>query len=133
MNQENTKYLLERYSKIFRQSKLDATQTCMCWGFDCGDGWFTILNCLCGTLQSYIDRHAVTQIEAIQVKEKFGTLRFYVQGGDEITDSIIEYAEILSSQTCEHCGSTEGVKQTKGYVVTLCRKCMKEHKRRLEL
>ncbi len=25
---------------FFRQKDLDMSQTCMCWGIECGDGWF---------------------------------------------------------------------------------------------
>lgn len=40
-----------------------------------------------------------------QVKEKFGTLRFYVSSSDDITNALIGMAESLSTITCEDCGN----------------------------
>jgi hypothetical protein len=56
---------------------------------------------------------------AVQVKEKFGTLRFYVQGANEQTYHYIEFAEALSARTCEECGAP-GRTRGGGWVRTLC-------------
>lgn len=55
MNQVLDKLLCERYPKIFANRYEDATVTAMCWGFDCGDGWFNILDQLCSQIQHHID------------------------------------------------------------------------------
>src|SRR3990172_2708662 len=68
--------LYKKYPKIFRQRKLPMTETCMCWGISCGDGWYKIIDDLCADIQVFCDQNKC-QIEATQVKEKFGTLRFY--------------------------------------------------------
>jgi len=47
----------------------------------------------------------VRQVEATQVKEKYGTLRFYTAGGDDFTDGLIRMAEAISGITCEECGA----------------------------
>lgn len=64
----------------------------------------------------------VTQVVAVQVKEKFGSLRFYVDGGDKYTDGIISMAEAMSYVICEICGSP-GKTYGGGWMRTLC----KEH------
>jgi hypothetical protein len=56
---------------------------------------------------------------ATQVKEKFGTLRFYVSGGDDFTNGVIRMAEAMSSVTCEECGKP-GTTSGPGWVRTLC-------------
>ncbi len=56
---------------------------------------------------------------AVQVKEKFGTLRFYVHGGDSRAHHHIEFAEALSGSTCEQCGAP-GKTRGGGWVRTLC-------------
>ena len=65
----------------------------------------------------------IAQVVAIQVKEKFGGLRFYYSGGDDYIDGVVAMAESMSYRTCEVCGapgtSTEG-----GWIRTLC----EEHK-----
>lgn len=66
------------------------------------------------------------QVEAAQVKEKFGGLRFYVNFADEYTYGMIGIIEGLSYKICEHCGSMKNVSQNKrGWIKTLCRKCRK--------
>lgn len=43
--------------------------------------------------------------QAVQVKEKFGTLRFYTDSGNEFIDGVIRMAENMSAVTCETCGN----------------------------
>jgi len=45
------------------------------------------------------------QTQAMQVKEKFGSLRFYVDTVDPEIDAYISFAENMSSCTCEKCES----------------------------
>jgi len=62
---------------------------------------------------------ACPQVVASQVKEKFGTLRFYYNGGDEVVDGIERMAESMSAVTCEDCGAP-GKCRTGGWIRTLC-------------
>lgn len=55
MREELDSKLVEKYPKIFRDRYADMRTTCMCWGFSCGDGWFNILDVLCGNIQHHID------------------------------------------------------------------------------
>ena len=59
-----------------------------------------------------------------QVKEKFGTLRFYIQSGTDTHYNYISFAEAMSGVTCETCGSP-GKRLGRGWVYTSC----KEHAR----
>jgi hypothetical protein len=99
-------------------------ETCMCWGFDCGDGWFNILNQLMGSIQHHLDWKnknglVVEQVTLDQVKEKFGTLRFYYSGGDDVIDGMVRLAESMTCVTCEVCGSP-GTQNSGGWITTLC-------------
>lgn len=144
MKETKPSSLIKKYPKIFAQHKLPMTETCMCWGLECGDGWYNLLDTLCGLLQWDIDKNSYPQIEATQVKEKFGTLRFYTSGkegeferlglGEKdwaskcgIQEGMIRFAEYLSSNICEKCGSNQDVKQTTGWIVTLCPTCMDKY------
>lgn len=71
---------------------------------------------------------AVTQVVAVQIKEKWGSLRFYTYGGDSYTHGIIDLAESLSEVTCEECGSP-GKIYTDGWHVALCSQHAEEQKR----
>ena len=66
---------------------------------------------------------AMKQIIATQVKEKFGTLRFYYSGGDEYIDGMVCMAEALSKRTCEKCGGRAQSQTKSGWIKTLCASC----------
>lgn len=119
MNEEHDKFLCEKYPKLFANRHKSMQETAMCWGFECGDGWFNLINTLCYSIQRYIDQTGAPQVVVDQVKEKFGTLRFYVTGGDDNTDGMITLAENISGKICEVCGSP-GTTGGKGWVRTLC-------------
>lgn len=55
----------------------------------------------------------------LQVKEKFGDLRFYVDHGDNQIFALIEMAAYLSAATCEKCGAP-GTRRDGGWIKTLC-------------
>jgi hypothetical protein len=131
MKQELDKLLCEKYPKMMVNRNKDMKETCMCWGFECGDGWFNILNQLMANIQHHIDWNnknfekgytqykQVPQVTLDQVKEKFGTLRFYYTGGDDVIDGMVRMAESMSGVTCEECGNP-GTTGGQGWLVTLC-------------
>ena len=59
------------------------------------------------------------QVVATQVKEKFGTLRFYYVGGDDYCDGVISFTENMSSIICEDCGNAGRIRN-RGWIRTLC-------------
>lgn len=131
MNKKNTNRLLEKYPKIFAQHKLSCRETAMCWLFSCGDGWYDIIDTLAFIIQQKNEQapEAVKKsdyypMQAVQVKEKWGGLRFYMNASTDYIDGAIRMAEEMSYRICEDCGSTDGVAQTSsGWVRTLCKKC----------
>jgi hypothetical protein len=124
MREELDKQLVEKYPKIFRDRYAPMTETAMCWGFDVGDGWYDILDNLCNQIQHYIDwknknEEKVKQVVAVQVKEKFGGLRFYYDGGDERIHGMVIMAEAWADTACEKCGAP-GKRRSGGWIRTLC-------------
>jgi len=124
MKEELERKLCEQYPKMMVNRDLPMTETAMCWGFECSDGWFNILNQLMGDIQHHIDwknrnGEVVPQVTLDQVKEKFGTLRFYYTGGDDVIDGMVRMAESMSGVTCEVCGSP-GHQRGGGWIRTLC-------------
>ena len=158
MNKELDNKLCEKYPKIFVNRNKPMNETCMCWGFDHGDGWYDIIDSMCsamtytfrtsvevdaeraiawnlepakwndGEVKYYLDVEG-PQVVADQVKEKFGTLRFYyhlefepkfrelaygpkplpsarslADRYDAYMDGIVHYAECLTERTCEETG-----------------------------
>jgi hypothetical protein len=68
---------------------------------------------------------AIPQVVANQVKEKFGSLRFYYQGGNEEISAVVSYTEWLAGRTCEQCGEP-GRWREGSWIRTLCDKHAKE-------
>lgn len=89
--------------------------------FEVNDGWLELIKNL---IQELIA--AGWNKEICQVKEKFAGLRFYINESSEKINKIILKYKMLSYQTCEVCGSTENVTQTKGrWIVSVCEKHIK--------
>jgi hypothetical protein len=98
------------------------------WGryLDIDAGWYALIANLDQQL-----RGADTNYVVHQVKEKFGTLRFYCAPGDyepsaetlDAFDALIAEAERLSAMTCEHCGAPGTLCHRAGAVKTLCASC----------
>jgi hypothetical protein len=61
----------------------------------------------------------VEWIRIEQIKEKFGGLRFYYQGGDDHISGMVTMAEIWAGRTCEKCGN-KGERRGGGWIRTLC-------------
>lgn len=176
MSPEKDEELCKKYPKIFKDRYADMRTTAMCWGFECGDGWYNIIDKLCSNIQGHIDfrrkqrlidlrynralkaalvgdtsgliryhsyrgqvsegalervhqdmlKHTyrevtekVPQVVASQVKEKFGGLRFYYDGGDDYISGLSAMAESMSYVTCESCGKP-GESTNGGWIKTVC-------------
>jgi hypothetical protein len=124
MKKELDEQLCQKYPLIFANRHLPMNETAMCWGFDCGDGWFNIVDQLCSNIQHHIDwknkkEPVVEQVVADQIKEKFGTLRFYYSGGDDYIAGLVTMAESMSGVTCEDCGKP-GRSRGFGWITTVC-------------
>lgn len=130
MNVENTEYLLKKYPKLYAQYYWTPQQTCMCWGFP-GDGWFKLINNLSRRITK-LDPDGTIQAE--QVKEKFGGLRYYYGGkiatkeAAEKISHLVDEAEEKSYHICEQCGKKGEMRNDIGWVLTLCERHYKEHK-----
>lgn len=142
--------------------------TCLCWGFDCGVGWFPIIWQLSLAIEDELKltkfkwmfrsllvkfalywnklmwkqpKFMCRNITALgkyprfilrvdygfgvsQVKEKYGTLRFYCSSTDRI-DQLVNLAERCSALTCETCGKY-GKMRGHSWLYVACDKHTKE-------
>jgi hypothetical protein len=118
-------------------------------GFAIGKGWWIIIDKLMGQIQWHIDgsiknnkwdlendktdvRPIIQQVTVAQIKEKFGGLRFYYDGGDEYIHGLVSMAESWAGIACEECGGI-GERRSGGWIRTLCDKHEAEHQERLKL
>ena len=139
MNDQNNGYLNKKYADMIRKHVYNGEQ--LPFWFECGDGWFTIIDELCSDIVNYMNNQKMSldykkergetvtdkdyeQIEVTvsQVKEKFGGLRFYTYGGDDYVRGLITFAESMSYKTCECCG-LPGKLNREGWWRTLCDTC----------
>ena len=195
MNNKNTETLISKYPKIFKliTDPYQGPQLPISlFTFEHDDGWFNIIDLLCGQIQGHIDwkrkdranalkfnralRKAidtgnkdalikyfspnsnpsdyllksiednirekefrtvpekVNQVVAVQVKEKFGTLRFYYNGGSSYIHGLVAMAEAMSARTCESCGASATLSKG-GWLKTMCQPCLdiREQRRKQEL
>jgi hypothetical protein len=123
MNEELDKVLVEKFPKIFVDRHKSPHETCMFWGFECGEGWYNLIDSLCTCIQHYLDyKPEVTQVVALQVKEKYGGLRFYFSGGNEYIHGLVAMTEYLSQSTCEVCGNPGKIESDR-WIRVRCDKC----------
>ena len=101
-------------------------------GVECAAGWWPIIESLCSHIQHHIDWNneraekypelcykPIPQVTIAQIKEKFGGLRFYYDGGNDIIAGMVTMAEAWASHACEECGAP-GVLRHGGWIKTLC-------------
>ena len=77
-----------------------------------GAGWSNFINNL------YDAKPKNTRITS--VKEKYGTLRYYVSSAPEWYYDLISYYGERSGETCEECGLKGEVRYDLGWYLTLC-------------
>ena len=83
MNREKAQQLTTTYPMLFRKNDGELRTSGEAFGFECGSGWFDLINQLCHEI-SEILQSSEKQIwpVVVQVKEKFGGLRFYIHTTD---------------------------------------------------
>lgn len=156
--------LAEAYPFMRRQRML-AEQTAQGYVYDlygafgcaCGDGWYDLLNKLCAEItEAYRQVGLPADIVVDQVKEKYGTLRFYHHFEEQahdpqrvdlpacsdgcrkeqdraihsVVDSIVEKWEVQSETVCETCGEQGETRTDLSWILTLCDHCYAKYKQR---
>jgi hypothetical protein len=140
MTDQHFEELAKRWPDLFQKSGD--------FEFSINEGWYGIIDILCSMLSYRVENakarlkyamenpdakfvkpiatlekdvvDAIKELPVIaQVKEKFGTLRFYVDGGTPEMHNYIEFAEAMTSITCEVCGNP-GTSRTGGWIRVLC-------------
>jgi hypothetical protein len=104
----------------------DPKRSCMGRGFECGDGWFALIESLLLSIKSFGSASDPLWAKFVvkQVKEKFGKLTVYYDGGDDRLTGAIELAEWLSLRMCEECGAPGRLCQNdRRFYKTLCPRC----------
>ena len=97
------------------------------FGIECERGWYPLLQPIMDYIDNYNkDKSEGSMIYVTQVKEKFGTLRFYTSFTTPELSRLIEEAEVKSENVCEFCGTEKNVGSTLGWYITICHDCVKK-------
>ena len=127
MRRELDTALVKDFPNLYRDRDGDVKETLMCFGFECGDGWELLIRKLSSQLEALILKIPESKralYRAVQVKEKFGTLRFYMTYETDEMSDLIRIAEDESTVTCEICGAP-GELRGPGWLYTACEKHVK--------
>lgn len=134
----NAQQIMAAFPKLFHQTKPNLMITN--YGFQCGAGWNPIIHKLCVQLNGLAEECKLTDEKwpyFLQIKEKFGTLRAYIDASgfrdeasqDKVRD-FLEQASLASSITCENCGQPGSLRDT-GWIHTYCDDCHADYLARL--
>lgn len=108
----------------------DMKNSSMGFGFECGDGWYELIRELSERLYPLVEAISTDEYgsycSATQVKEKYGTLRFYMTVTTAQMDDILEEFEDRSSRICEACGKPGNLENINYWLSTTC----EEHRRK---
>ena len=112
MEKELQERLRDKYPELLREYGGDPKKTAMAWGFECGDGWFRLIDDTLHLINQVCIKFGHEEISVAQVKEKFGQLRIYMNYGEgskdvyNIIEAVIEQALQKSKSICEISGDT---------------------------
>lgn len=128
MNSELEQKLFEKYPLLYRGRSLPPSQSSMHWGIEADDGWFSLIDQLSCDIESEIRRMKDACCPddelpaAVQVKEKFGSLRFRLRPTTNTIRELCEAALDASLLLCELCGSAMDAKNIERHAAR-CASC----------
>ena len=93
-----------------------------------GKGWATLITRLCDQIHWRVKNYDLEMPKVVQIKEKFGELRFYYHGGDDYIRGLVDMAESISNTTCDVCGD-KGHRRNDGWNQVICDRCYDSNKR----
>lgn len=120
MTEEKQKQIIADYPEFFKGIGKSPQESCLAFGLECEDGWFNIIETCCALIKHHYKNKKDIDFEFLQVKEKFGTLRLYYQGGDSFVAGVIKMAENLSARVCEMSGNPGKLRKKGMWYKTLC-------------
>ena len=142
--------LVQEFPEIFRDWRGDPQHTCMAWGIECPAAWEPAIRaacvCIAHEVRSVNERHPTLGFRVIadQIKEKFGTLRFYwhsecalwtapetalpeheaaVAAAHGRIDGAIACAERITALVCADCGAPNSANPRRPMWGNWCERC----------
>jgi hypothetical protein len=88
--------------------------------FECGDGWFALLQKLFAALAEHANAHKMPAT-VVSVREKYGSLRVETSEEDRHIRRLLHDAEEASETICDICGAPGTLFDDGIWITTRCR------------
>lgn len=91
------------------------------------EGWDALVDTMADELTQQLSAEGVdpADYEVVQIKEKFGEIRYYDSSHSDAVDDIIEKYAKLSGCTCANCGAPAEYMSI-GYFLPFCGECKRK-------
>lgn len=107
----------EKFQYLFEE--IDDRWPIKMFGAEVQDGWKNLLD---GLFVKLITLDPMRTVRVLQIKEKFGGLRFYVHGANKQVHDLISEYESESYKICEECGEPGALRIDGYWYKTRCSK-----------
>ena len=121
MTPENKQRLRAKHPHLLAKPTGNATCRFDEDGVAVDDGWFGTVDDLATEIEQACSAAGTPLPNVLQVKEKLGTLRFYVRGASDDVHAIIERAVERSPVTCEACGAAGNLRRRPAHALRRAR------------
>lgn len=140
MDKKLQQRLFRKYPVLFRDRNKSSSETRMCEGICCGDGWYNLIDEACEQLSLIQKKLGITTV-FVQIKEKLAGLRLHAISDLELTSkqektiykiirTILDHTMSRSYYVCEKCGGyRKKYKELNGWYYAMCDDCWKKFKK----
>jgi hypothetical protein len=118
--------IIKTWPQVYGSVYPPSTTSFLAEGFQCGPGWYPLIERLSADIAAILDEMPLAAFRVLQVKQKFGGLRFRVTGSNERILNRIATARVEAAHTCERCGRPSRIRSVDMWLTTICDSCI-EH------
>jgi hypothetical protein len=93
------------------------------WAISIEDGWAGLVLELFKDINASLTLEQRAVFQVLQIKEKFGSLRFYYNPHTAAVDALVAAATEASMLICQRCGARGKLGEIHGWWATLCDDC----------
>ena len=128
---ETDEEIMKKYSIIEPDPTLQ--NNLMAFGFEVGDGWRPLVVELLDKIQKIVDNNPeYSELRVLQIKEKYASLRVYLNYYFEEIEKLIDEYEEKSTHICEVCGEVGEAYDINHWYIVLCDKHYRERLDRIK-
>ncbi|WP_018000170.1 hypothetical protein [Paracoccus sp. N5] len=118
--------IMQNWPQVYGSIYSHGTTSFLSEGFQCGPGWYPLIERLSAAIAAILDEMPLEAFRVLQVKQKFGGLRFRVTGSNERILNRIAKAQVEAAHTCEGCGGPARIRSVDMWLTTSCDPCIEQ-------